>query len=76
MHRDPTAGSSLNHRRVEVLELCSIALRDASLMDTDDLRFGYKLKLCVSPPMNVDRSIPYSTSEYDEQTGPAFLLDR
>jgi hypothetical protein len=44
-------------------------------MDTDDLRLRLQAQTLRKPSYEVDRSIPYSTSEYDEQTGTAFLLD-
>src|ERR1017187_9538689 len=53
MHRDPTAGSWLDHCRVEVQELCRIALRDGSLfcrcvMRADDPLCGHKPKICIN----------------------------
>jgi hypothetical protein len=65
-----------NHCRVGLLELCRIALRNVCLMDADDCLCGYKPKLHVNPSLKLDWSIPCSTSECDEQTGRAFLIDR
>jgi hypothetical protein len=58
MLRDPTAGSWLDHCRVEVLELCRIALRDVSEMEADDPSLRPKPKLSVNRSMEFDWSIP------------------
>lgn len=49
MYRDPTGGSWLDHCRVEVQELCRIALREVSeKMEGGDILCRQQPTICVN----------------------------